>query len=104
MSAMSASMSAIASDMADISARLVQLEEQVSTRTSRRQRPTPRPTPMADTGYDPARAMARMQALRAEGRSLAQIAHALNAERIPTRHGKPWQKGTVGYLLQGTGG
>lgn len=54
--------------------------------------------------YDPATALARMQALRQEGLSLAQIAAALNTEGIATRHGKPWHKGTVGYLLQGREG
>jgi hypothetical protein len=41
-----------------------------------------------------------MQALKAQGLSLAQIAATLTAEGIPTRHGQPWHKGTVGYLLQ----
>jgi hypothetical protein len=41
-----------------------------------------------------------MQVLQAEGRTLAQIAAQLTAEGIPTRHGQPWHKGTVGYLLQ----
>jgi len=41
-----------------------------------------------------------MEALHAEGRSLAQIAAQLTAEGLPTRHGKPWHKGTVGYLLK----
>jgi hypothetical protein len=53
--------------------------------------------------YDPEAAVRRMQALQAQGLSLAQVAAQLTAEGIPTRHGKPWHKGTVGYLLQTSG-
>ncbi len=52
------------------------------------------------TAYDADAAVVRMQALQAQGLSLAQIAAQLTAEGIPTRHGQPWHKGTVGYLLQ----
>jgi hypothetical protein len=41
-----------------------------------------------------------MQTLRLQGLSLAQIAGRLTAEGMPTRSGKPWQKGTVDYLLK----
>jgi Arc/MetJ-type ribon-helix-helix transcriptional regulator len=72
-----------------------------------RQRPTPRPTPRPTRppsgAYDPDAAYARMQTLQAQGLSLAQIAAQLTAEGIPTRRGKPWHKGTVGYLLQQAG-
>jgi len=86
--------------------RLAQLEQRVEDLSARRRprltsRLTPRPTPPPQrTDYDAAAAVARMQALQAEGLSLAQIAAQLTAEGIPTRHGQPWHKGTVGYLLQ----
>jgi len=55
------------------------------------------------TAYDPEAAYARMQALQAQGLSLAQIAAQLTAEGVPTRHGRPWHKGTVAYLLKSQG-
>jgi hypothetical protein len=61
--------------------------------------PHPRPQSMVP-GYDLDAALARMQALQAQGYSLTQIAAQLTAEGITTRHGKPWHRGTVGYLLQ----
>jgi hypothetical protein len=70
-------------------------------RTPRRQVAGRRRQPPADTpptGADTA--LARMRTLRAQGRSLAQIAATLTQEGFPTRSGKPWHKGTVGYLLQ----
>jgi predicted transcriptional regulator len=56
----------------------------------------------ADTAprYDADAAVARMKILREEGLSLAAIAARLTAEGVPARHGAPWHKGTVGYLLQ----
>jgi hypothetical protein len=48
------------------------------------------------TGYDPLAAIARIEALRAEGLSLAKIAAQLNAEGVPTRQGEPWGKARVG--------
>jgi hypothetical protein len=59
-----------------------------------------RGTPQAAGPYYPVVALARMQALQGQGMSLAQIAATLTAEGIPTRQGRPWHKGTVGYLLQ----
>jgi len=49
--------------------------------------------------YDPPAAVACIQALRAEGLSLSQIATQLNAEGVPTRRGRPWRDGTVGWFL-----
>jgi len=51
-------------------------------------------------GYDPAAAYARMQALQAQGQTLAQIAATLTAEGIRTKQGRPWHKSTVSYLLK----
>jgi hypothetical protein len=59
---------------------------------------TKRSHPASD--YDPAAAYARMQALQAEGRTLAQIAATLTAEGIRTKQGRPWHKSTVSYLLK----
>jgi len=53
--------------------------------------------------YDPAAALARLLTLKSQGLSLSQIAATLNTEGVPTRHGRPWHKGTVGYLLQRAG-
>jgi hypothetical protein len=53
--------------------------------------------------YDPAAAFARMQILKAEGLTLAQIAAQLTAEGVPTRQGRPWHKSTVNYLLKTRG-
>ncbi len=103
---MSAKLSASMSDTSDMRQRLEQLEQRVEDLSARGRprltpRLTPRPTPPPQrTDYDAAAAVARMQALQAEGLSLAQIAAQLTAEGIPTRHGQPWHKGTVGYLLQ----
>src|SRR4029450_11465666 len=58
-----------------------------------------RPLPSADAttrGYDADAAVARIQALQAQGLSVAQITATLNQEGIPTRQGRPWHKGTVG--------
>jgi len=41
-----------------------------------------------------------MQALQATGLSLAQIAARLSTEGLRTRHGKPWHKSTVAYVLK----
>jgi hypothetical protein len=56
----------------------------------------------ADTApaYDPDAAYARMQALQAQGRTLAQIAAQLTAEGIRTKQGRPWHESTVNYLLK----
>jgi len=55
------------------------------------------------TAYDPEAAYARMQALQAQGRTLAQIAAQLTAEGVPTKQGRPWHKSTVNYLLKTRG-
>jgi hypothetical protein len=60
----------------------------------------PQDAPQTSGAYDPRAAVARMQTLRLQGLSLAQIAGRLTAEGMPTRSGKPWQKGTVDYLLK----
>jgi len=53
--------------------------------------------------YDPDAATARMQALQAQGKTLAQIAAQLTAEGMPTKQGRPWHKSTVNYLLKTRG-
>src|SRR5713101_1603295 len=63
---------------------------------------TPHGTPQ-DTAYNPTAAFARIQALRTEGRTLAQIAAQLNAEGVSTRRGRPWLKGMVGWFLNNYG-
>jgi hypothetical protein len=55
------------------------------------------------TAYDPEAATARMQALQAQGRTLAQIAAQLTAEGVATKQGRPWHKSTVNYLLKTRG-
>jgi len=56
----------------------------------------------ADTtpAYDPETAYARMQALQAQGRTLAQIAAQLTAEGVPTKQGRGWHKSSVNYILK----
>jgi hypothetical protein len=41
-----------------------------------------------------------MQALQTQGLSLAQIAMRLTAEGLRTKHGRPWHKSTVAYVLK----
>jgi hypothetical protein len=67
--------------------------------------PADRPLTGADTApaYDPDVACARMQALQAQGLTLAQIAAQLTAEGLPTKQGRPWHKSTVNYLLKTRG-
>jgi Arc/MetJ-type ribon-helix-helix transcriptional regulator len=98
----SAMMSDIVSDVSDMREHLEQLEARLEELSaSVRHRPTPRPTPQPPaTAYDPDAAYARMQALQAQGQSLAQIAAQLTAEGIRTRHGQPWHKSTVAYVLK----
>jgi hypothetical protein len=106
MSDMSARIAALAAQVADLQARLGQLEPYLEAQASgvrqhRTERPTLRPSSLPPPRtYDPEMALARMQELKAQGLSLAQIALTLNQEGIPTRHGRPWHKGTVAYLLQ----
>jgi hypothetical protein len=59
-------------------------------------------TPVSVPGapYDAGVAYTRMQALKAEGLSLARIATQLDEEGIGTHHGQPWHKSTVAYLLK----
>jgi len=67
--------------------------------------PADSPPTGADTApaYDPDVAYARMQALQAQGQTLAQIAAQLTAEGMPTKQGRPWHKSTVNYLLKTRG-
>src|SRR5438093_3911417 len=53
--------------------------------------------------YDPEAAYARMQALQAQGRTLAEIAAQLTAEGVPTKQGRRWHKSSVNYLLKTRG-
>ena len=62
--------------------------------------PTGADTPRA---YDPEAAYARMQALQAQGLTLAQIAATLTAEGVPTKQGRGWHKSSVNYLLKTRG-
>jgi hypothetical protein len=73
-----------------------------ATETATETAPPPRGRQRAPstTAYDPDAAYARMQALQAQGQSLAQIAATLTAEGIRTRHGQPWHKSTVTYVLK----
>jgi hypothetical protein len=59
----------------------------------------PTPADSQPSTYNPTAAVARIQALRAEGLSLLQIATQLNAEGVPTRRGRPWRDGTIGWFL-----
>ncbi len=59
----------------------------------------PTPADSQPSTYNPTAAVARIQALRAEGLSLSQIATQLNAEGVPTRRGRPWRDGTIGWFL-----
>jgi hypothetical protein len=64
------------------------------------------PTP-ADTRlrpYDPQAAVARIQTLHAQGLSTHRIAAQLQAEGVPTRHGRPWHPSSVRHLLTTYGG
>jgi len=79
--------------------RLLDMPRSTRVPMPRPPRATPPPTG-ADTRTAGDTALARMQALRAQGCSLAEIAATLTQEGFPTRSGKPWHKGTVGYLLQ----
>jgi hypothetical protein len=97
----SARLSASVSDASDMRERLELLEQRIEELSARgRPRPTPRPTVPPPTGYDADAAYVRMQALQAQGRTLAQIAAQLTAEGLRTRHGKPWHKSTVAYVLK----
>jgi hypothetical protein len=60
----------------------------------------PHLTPQMLGTYDPQAAAARMQTLRHQGLSLAQIAAQLTAEGVPTRYGLPWQHSSVRHLLK----
>ena len=62
------------------------------------------PVSMPGAPYDAGVAYARMQALKAEGLSLARIAKQLDEEGIGTHQGRPWHKSTVAYLLKTYGG
>jgi hypothetical protein len=62
--------------------------------------PTAPPTRQAATPPEMDTAYQRMQALRAEGWTLAQIAAQLTREGYRTRQGKPWHKSTVSYVLR----
>src|SRR6266446_1188037 len=97
--------------LAILRARVKALEYVLTQRRHHADRPADRPadtradtTPIgADTPrgtYDPQAAVARMQALRAQGYSLARIAAQLTAEGIPTRYGLPWQHSSVRHLLK----
>jgi hypothetical protein len=103
----------LADTLSDIHARLTAIEQQLAAIEQQlaaidavsatvRQRQPPRPTPPPGA-YDPAAAVARMQALQAQGLSLRQIATQLNAEEVPTHRGGPWGPSAVRYLLKTSG-
>ncbi|HSX81969.1 MAG TPA: hypothetical protein VLQ80_25830, partial [Candidatus Saccharimonadia bacterium] len=102
----------MADDLADLTARVAAVQVWIETVEQRltaleavaaasRQRQSPRqpvaaraadtPSPQMLGTYDPQAAVARIQALRRQGYSLARIADQLTAEGIPTRYGLPWQ-------------
>ena len=84
----------------------VEILEQMPTR---RRQPADRRADSLPTGadtppaYDPEVAYARMQALQAQGRTLAEIAAQLTAEGVPTKQGRGWHKSSVNYLLKTRG-
>ena len=97
-----------AATLAAIQGRLTAIERRLATleRTadpgSQRQTPgsqtaTSRPPPGAHEGDA---VYARMQALRAQGLSLTQIAVQLTAEGWRTQRGRAWHKSTVAYILK----
>ena len=47
--------------------------------------------------------LARMRQMQADGAGLGRIAKQLNADRVPTRKGGPWEKGTLHGILNGKG-
>jgi hypothetical protein len=47
--------------------------------------------------------IARMRELQAQGLGCWRIAKQLNADRVPTRRGRPWSQGTVHNILIGKG-
>ena len=99
---MSDTLSAILARLDHLEQQIEQQERPVRHRPTARptespKRPTARPTP---SGYDAAAAYARMQALHAQGSTLAQIASQLTAEGIRTRQGKAWHKSSVAYVLK----
>jgi hypothetical protein len=54
--------------------------------------------------YDPDVAYGRMRELQQDhGLTLAQIAAQLTAEGLRTKHGRPWHKSTVAYILKTRG-
>jgi DNA invertase Pin-like site-specific DNA recombinase len=48
--------------------------------------------------------LARMRQMQADGAGLGRIANQLNADRVPTRKGGRWKKGTLHGILNGKGG
>jgi hypothetical protein len=66
--------------------------------------PTPADTRLSP--YDPQAAVARIQTLHAQGLSFRAIATQLQAEGVPTRHGRPWHQSSVRHVFQtyGEGG
>jgi DNA invertase Pin-like site-specific DNA recombinase len=42
----------------------------------------------------------RVKQLRADGKSLAEIAELLNAEAVPSASGRPWTKASVQYVVR----
>ncbi len=102
LAAMAATLTALQAQVDHLATRLDALAADWQSRAATRQPAAATPTP-ADTipqAYDPEGAFARMQALQAEGYSLAQIAVQLTREGLRTRHGKAWHKSTVAYVLK----
>ena len=95
--------------MAAMAASIAELQEQMQERRARLDMVAANRRPAAARTRQPAAAdraaaadaaYARRQALQPQGLSLAQIAAQLTAEGRRTRHGKPWHKSTVAYVLQ----
>jgi len=95
LAAMAASIAELQEQMQEMRARLDMLAADRRPAAARTRQPA-----AADRAADADAAYARMQALQPQGLSLAQIAAQLTAEGLRTRHGKPWHKSTVAYVLK----
>ena len=101
---------ALQEQLAALTIRVEALEQASTPRRHRADRVLTRADTSADTPptgadtvalpYDPDAAFARMQALQAQGLTLAQIAAQMTAEGWRTKHGRPWHKSTVAYVLK----
>jgi hypothetical protein len=61
---------------------------------------TSRPQQSGPSTYDPQPAIARILTLRQQGLSFARIAAQLDAEGIPARHERPWNRSSVRFVFR----